>query len=75
MKARCCSKFTALIFALILFAALFALCTLNAFAADDDIASGECDGVPYRITADRTLIIGEDGGEFYFTDSEYRNYS
>ena len=33
----------------------------SSLAADDDIASGVYDGVDWRITADKTLIIGKDG--------------
>jgi len=42
------------------------------FAAEDDIASGTYDDVPWAITSDYTLQIG-DGGEYTFTNNLSRN--
>jgi len=61
----------ALFVALIMGIAAFAILTVQpVYAAGEDIDSGVYDGVPWRITSDYELIIGEKGQEYTFKGEE-----
>jgi len=44
----------------------------DCFAADGDIDAGTYDGIPWAITSDYTLQIGEEGSEYTFVDDSSR---
>ena len=71
-------KKTRLLFSTIFLGALFLMIGIagvpnHCYAAEGDIDSGIYDNVPWRITSDYELLIGEEGEEYTFTDRESRS--